>query len=358
MRSGIIEYTTSKVPEVYKIQTLSLTQEVIQYNKDIVKYWTTDGNFTCPPDNFGALYERPILEDVLKHAFFQKQNSVGVIHRDLFSTIPIGAIATVAAGLEKSLSEYETGVRVKQNFSRSAHRNTWVGHVATLCTIIKSPHGERLIEYLRGLGQRLLKPFPQVSDSLNTMVAPKIPSIAAQYGQAIAAPPPPQLLSSAPASQSTQLQATKPKIKPKLRRPPATAPAPAPVVAPPAPKVPIVDDSDTSEPEMDAGLELDQGAMADIGDPNAWAGTIQAESTPMAQYDALHEMLGGESSDGEGDPPGPAYVAPEESEDEGEDESGDESAGEGASGAGELAAKQNGEGSECKDSGSESSEEE
>ncbi|KAG9089793.1 hypothetical protein FS749_001054 [Ceratobasidium sp. UAMH 11750] len=368
MRSGIIEYTTSKVPEVYKIQTLSLSQEIIQYNKDIVKYWTTDGNFTCPPDDFGALYERSVLEDVLKYAFFQKQNSVGVIHRDLFSTIPIGAIATVASGLEKSLSEYETGVRVRQQFSRSGHRNTWVGHVAALCAIIKGPHGGRLINHLRELGQKLLRPFPQVSDSLNTMVVPKIPSIASRYGQAIAAPPPPQLPSSAPTPQSTQLEVDKPKAKPKVKPkvkpkpglPPAAALAPVPVAVPLSPKAPIELDSDTSEPEMDAGLGLDQDAMADIGNPDAWARTIQAESTPMAQYDALHEMLGGESSDGEGDPPGPAYTAPEESEHEAEGESEGESAGEGVSGAGEVAAKQGGEEPGCEDSSesSESSDEE
>ncbi|KAG8730951.1 hypothetical protein FRC10_002160, partial [Ceratobasidium sp. 414] len=155
MRSGIIDYTSAKVAEVYQIQTIGLTPEVIQYNKDTVKYWTKDGNFTCPPNDFGALYERSTLADIVKHVFFQKHNSLGVIHRDLFSTIPIGAIATAAAGLEKSLLEYETGVRVKQNFSRTLYRSKWIGHVATLCTIIKDAHGARLMKHLRELGQKL-----------------------------------------------------------------------------------------------------------------------------------------------------------------------------------------------------------
>ncbi|KAG8730681.1 hypothetical protein FRC10_002415 [Ceratobasidium sp. 414] len=374
MRTGIIEYTSAKVAEVYKIQTVGLTPEVVQYNRDTMKYWTTDGNFTCPPDDFGALYERSTLEDILRHAFFQKHNSVGVIHRDLFSTIPIGAVATAAAGLEKSLMEYETGVRVKQNFSRTLHRPKWIGHVAALCTIIKSPHGGRLINHLRELGRKFLEQFPQVSDSMNTVVALKIPSIAARYGQSIAAPPPPrppsqtslavQPTSSAPTPQPEQPNVAKPKLKlkpkpkPKLRLPPATILAPVPVAAPPAPMVPIKDDSDVLEPDMDAGLELDQGATADVGDPDAWAGSIQAESTPMAQYDVLNEMLGGESSDGEGDPLGPVHAAPEEASSESEDESEDESAGEGTSGAGKLAARQDSENHGSEDSGSEDSDEE
>ncbi|KAG9084029.1 hypothetical protein FRC06_004267, partial [Ceratobasidium sp. 370] len=220
MRSGIIDYTSAKVAEVYKIQTIGLTPELIQYNKDTVKYWLEDDNFTCPPDDFGALYERSTLEDILKNAFFQKHNSVGVIHRDLFSTIPIGAIAAAATGLEKSLAEFATGMRVKQNFSRTLYCSKWVGHVATLCAIIKSPHSGRLIVHLRELGRKLLELFPQVSDSMHTVVAPKIPSIIARYGRAIAAPPPPQPpiwtspaaqpSSSAPAPQPEQPDVAKP----------------------------------------------------------------------------------------------------------------------------------------------------
>ncbi|KAG8735254.1 hypothetical protein FRC10_010823, partial [Ceratobasidium sp. 414] len=204
-----------------------------------------------------------------------------------------------------------------------------------------------------------------VSDSMNTVVAPKIPSIAARYGRSIAAPPPPQPpvrtlpaaqpLSSAPAPQSERADVAKPKLKPKLRLPPTTTLTAAPIAAPPAPKAPIEDSGDTtSESELDVALEVAQGATADVGNPDAWAESIQAESTPMAQYDALRGILGGESSDGEGDPPGLAHAALE-----GESSSGaeDESTGEGASGVGELAVEQDGK-KHGSDSESDSSDEE
>ncbi|KAG9122400.1 hypothetical protein FRC07_001226 [Ceratobasidium sp. 392] len=347
MRTGIIDYMTSKVIEVYRIQTMELTPEIVEYNKDTVKYWLNDGNFTCPANDFGALYEHPIFADSFKNAFFQKQNSVGVNHRDLFSTIPIGTVALAAASLEKSLAEYETGHRVKQNFSRSLYHAKWVGHVATLCAIIKSPHGDRLKKHLRELGQKLLAAFPQVSDSMNTVVVPKVPCIMARYGRSIAAPPPPQPparalpptqpLSSAPTPQSEQPRVTKKKTKPKIRAPAATTLAPAVITAPPAPKVPVADNSDTeSESEVNTQSNSNKDALADADDRNAWALSIQAETTRTAPYDALHAMLGGESS---GDEESPVLAhAPPESETDTDTE--EESNGEGVSGAGELTVMQ------------------
>jgi hypothetical protein len=52
--------------------------------------------------------------------------------------------------------EHETGVRVKQPFSRTVFRPKWSSHVGSLCAMFKSPEGHRLVKYLRELGTNLL----------------------------------------------------------------------------------------------------------------------------------------------------------------------------------------------------------
>jgi hypothetical protein len=86
----------------------------------MVAYWLADGNFTCPvreplslltrtyqfdlkPTDFGGLYERSTIGDILKNAFFLKYTSNGVVHRDLYKTITVPTIAAVAAAVCTSL---------------------------------------------------------------------------------------------------------------------------------------------------------------------------------------------------------------------------------------------------------------
>jgi hypothetical protein len=103
-----------------------------------------------------------------------------------------------------------------------------------------------------------------------------------------------------------------------------------PVAAPPILTAPAANNTD-SEDETDTESILDtrtgiESTLPDPGNAAAWAQSIRTESTPVAQYDALHTLLG-ESSDGEGlsgtAPMGPAVDS---------SVSGDESDGNGVSG--------------------------
>ncbi|QRV85189.1 hypothetical protein RhiJN_13207 [Ceratobasidium sp. AG-Ba] len=98
-KTGIVDLAIKMVPEEYNIKTLNLSPEIIEYNQSTVQYWLHEGNYTCLPKDFGALYERQIFTDILKNAFFASPNSTGVVHCDLFAVITIPTLAGVAAAV-------------------------------------------------------------------------------------------------------------------------------------------------------------------------------------------------------------------------------------------------------------------
>ncbi|KAJ7250084.1 hypothetical protein B0H12DRAFT_1019348, partial [Mycena haematopus] len=83
-------------------------------------------------ENKKGLYKHPIIQSAVNAMWFANRRDEGPRHPELFSPLPIRALAVVLAAIENNIDERLTGIRTDVAFTASDYRAVYEGHVKSL----------------------------------------------------------------------------------------------------------------------------------------------------------------------------------------------------------------------------------
>ncbi|KAJ6450934.1 hypothetical protein C8R45DRAFT_946553 [Mycena sanguinolenta] len=83
-------------------------------------------------ENKKGLYKNPIIQSVFNAMWFANSKDEGPRHPELFSPIPLRALALVLTAIENNIDERLTGIRTDVPFTANDHRAVYEGHVKAL----------------------------------------------------------------------------------------------------------------------------------------------------------------------------------------------------------------------------------
>ncbi|KAG9120303.1 hypothetical protein FRC07_004249 [Ceratobasidium sp. 392] len=160
IRKPFLDAAQKFVPSFYRIwepmgesHSMSLT-----VNKSTVKWLLSEALFSHQDHSLpigNAPYMSPIFYGIIKECVFKSRNSYGVRYHAVWSHISLEHLAFLATLVQKVLSEWSTGVRIKTPFVAKDQKTVYYEHLEKLqeqrcaCAVALDMHCRSLVKNTR-----------------------------------------------------------------------------------------------------------------------------------------------------------------------------------------------------------------
>ncbi|KAJ6478334.1 hypothetical protein C8R45DRAFT_792777, partial [Mycena sanguinolenta] len=146
-------------------------KKTIAFNRKLAKDLKEESTFAFKVsqdiENKKGLYKKPIIQSVFNAMWFANSKDEGPRHPELFSPIPLRALALVLTAIENNIDERLTGIRTDVPFTANDYRAVYEGHVKSLeqfeVHTQKYKLLEKILKHLHSVGR-----FHSGAKALNT----------------------------------------------------------------------------------------------------------------------------------------------------------------------------------------------
>jgi len=140
------------VESLYGFDTSRAT-EIISRNAGHADALLTSMTFIYREPNFGGTpqnpYRHPIIQKAINIVWFRNRDSDGLIFHELFTPIPIQAIALALTVIECCIDEWIDGRRRPSNWDEARFKTVYNSHISSLIDLRSPPQGGDLLAQIQ-----------------------------------------------------------------------------------------------------------------------------------------------------------------------------------------------------------------